>query len=174
MTTPPAAPRARRTTVPGALAARYDLAGAHYASAFALPVPRAGALTAEQWARAVFEGAPAPLRRFLVLGWTLGLGLRLGPRTSPRHVLGWAVSDAADHSLTLTARSPLVLTHNVVAVEDARVLWATFVRFDRPVGRPLWALAAPVHHRTVPRLLGRAARAAASAGETTRGDGRLP
>lgn len=48
MTTPPAAPLARRTTVPGALAARYDLAGAHYASAFALPVPRAGALTAEQ------------------------------------------------------------------------------------------------------------------------------
>ncbi|MBU3864365.1 DUF2867 domain-containing protein [Streptomyces sp. 4503] len=174
MTTPPAAPRARRTAVPGALAARDDLADAHYASAFALPVPRAGSLTAEQWARAVFEGAPAPLRRFLVLGWTLGLGLRLGPRTSPRHVLGWAVSDAADHSLTLTARSPLVLTHNVVAIEDARVLWATFVRFDRPVGRPLWALAAPVHHRTVPRLLGRAARDAASAGETTRGDGRLP
>ncbi|AEM84713.1 DUF2867 domain-containing protein [Streptomyces violaceusniger] len=174
MTTPPATPRARRAAVPGALAARDDLTGAHYASAFALPVPRAGALTAEQWVRAVFEGTPAPLRRFLVLGWTLGLGLRLGPRTSPRHVLGWAVSDAADHSLTLTARSSLVLTHNVVAVEDARVLWATFVRFDRPVGRPLWALAAPVHHRPVPRLLRRAARDAASAGETTPGDGRSP
>ncbi|SED56883.1 hypothetical protein [Streptomyces melanosporofaciens] len=85
MTTPPATPRARRVAVPRAPAARDDLADAHYASAFALPVPRAGALTAERWARA-----------------------------------------------------------------------------------------APIHHRTVPRLLRRAARDAVSTGETTRGDGRLP
>jgi hypothetical protein len=47
--------------------------------------------TAEQWARSVFEDMPRPLRAFIVLGWVAILRLRLGPRPSPSHMLGWSV-----------------------------------------------------------------------------------
>ncbi|WP_041823585.1 hypothetical protein [Streptantibioticus cattleyicolor] len=143
-------PRARRVAV--------NPAGAHDASAFALPAAALPSLTPEEWARATFEGAPGPLRQVLRAGWTAGLGLRLGPGSSPRHVLGWPITGSGADAVTLEARSPLLTARNVVTVEGSRLVWATFVWFEKPAGRAVWSAAAPVHHRTVPYLLARAAR----------------
>ncbi|MFC1410088.1 hypothetical protein ACEZCY_12535 [Streptacidiphilus sp. N1-12] len=107
MATPPKAPRARRIEVPGEIPGG-GLPDADYASAFELTTPDARALTPAQWARGAFEGAPAPLRPVLLLGWTLVLGLRLGPRPSPDHVLGWPIRDAGPDSVTLEADSRLL------------------------------------------------------------------
>lgn len=135
-------------------------ATADYSSAFLLPAAgRSG--TPEEWARAVFEGVPVPLRWLLPLGWRLVLGLRLGPRNSPRHVLGWAVTDADAGSITLESQSWLVVAENIVVVDDAGVRWVTVVRFRRRIAAAVWAVAARIHHLTVPWLLGRAARSRA-------------
>lgn len=151
-------PRAHRAEVPLSVRAGIGGAQSDYTSAFELPVPDARAQTAEQWARATFEGAPAPLRRVLLLGWTLVLGLRLGPVPSPGHVLGWPVTDSGSGSATLTASSWLITAQNVVVTGESSVTWVTLVRFDRRIGRAVWSMARPVHHLVVPRLLRRASR----------------
>jgi hypothetical protein len=151
--------RAHRAPVPSALREDGRFAGAGYASAFRL---RAAGPGSERWARAVFEGAPAPLRPVLVAAWSLGLGLRLGPRPSAGHVLGWEIEHSDADMTVLHARSRLIDAWNVVAAPEgdgADLVWATFVRFNRPPGRPLWAAAAPVHHVILPYLLRRAGRA---------------
>jgi hypothetical protein len=128
-----------------------------YASAFAVSRRAGDERSAEQWARAAFEGAPAALRTFVVVGWRYGLGFRLGPRGSAAHVLGWKIASSTPEVVVLTLQSPLVTAHKVVRVDAARVAMTTFVRYERAPARALWSAAAPVHHRTEPYLLGRAA-----------------
>src|ERR1700722_6642574 len=147
---------ARRVEVPVAIQSRHDRAASEYASAFELPIGARKFLTPEQWARATFEGAPASLRVLLVTGWKYGLGLRLGARTSPDHVLGWLISSSGPDSITLEARSRLMVAQNIVAVNDSTVVLVTLVQFNRRAGRALWAVATPVHIKVIPYLLQRA------------------
>ncbi len=162
--------RVQRVEVPPTIAAErpYD-----YASAFALtlavspgrstPSTRTAPRTAEQWARAVFEGAPAALRWFIVFGWRFVLGLRLDPDSAADRVLGWTVeaTASAPDTVTLAAASRFLRAENIVAVDEEVVVWVTVVRYESRAARPLWAVAAAIHHRTIPFLLGHAARAAA-------------
>jgi hypothetical protein len=139
-------PRARRVEVPRELAGEDAPSNTNYVSAFALTTANAQAATAEQWSRAVFEGAPAPLRWLMLTGWERVLGLRLGARHSAAHVLGWPISESAANSITLQSRSRLLAAENVLVVSETCVMWVTRVRFDRASGRPLWAMAKPIHH----------------------------
>jgi len=116
------------------------------------------ARTAEQWARATFEDAPRALRAFIVAGWTAGLGLRLGPRPSPDHVLGWRIVTAAPDLITLSVQAALLGTaHIVLQLDSSRVVLASSVLYEKRGARPIWSAVQPVHHRIVPYLLGRAA-----------------
>jgi hypothetical protein len=128
-----------------------------YAVAFELSHPAADTRTPEQWARAVWEQAPPPVRRLLLAGWRIGLGLHLGPPDTPAHVLGWALTSTTGRAAVLDARSRLMTARNVVELRGTRVRWTTFVRFDRRPAATLWFLAAPVHQVTIPYLLRRAA-----------------
>ncbi|MFD0023910.1 DUF2867 domain-containing protein [Streptomyces sp. NPDC058382] len=150
--------RVRRVEVPQTALTVGAGGGAAYASAFELPSAQARARTPEQWARAAFEGAPAPLRGMLVLGWRFALGLRLGPRPSPGHVLGWPVAETGPDAVALEARSGLITARNVVTVSATGVVWSTFVRYESRIARPVWAAIAPVHHLAIPYLLARANR----------------
>jgi hypothetical protein len=147
---------ARRVEVPDEIRARPGQPGSGYASAFELAIGARRFLTPEQWARATFEGAPAPLKVFLTTGWKYGLGLALGARASPEHVLGWLISSSSSDSITLQARSRFLVAQNVVMVSDSTVVLATLVQFSGRTGRALWAVATPVHHRVIPYLLQRA------------------
>jgi hypothetical protein len=152
--------RVRRVEVPQQIAASFARSTANYAAAFALTTEDAGARTPVQWARAVFEGAPAALRWFMVFGWTRVLGLRLARHQSDDHVLGWAIADrhAVPGSTVLIATSRFLRACNTVTVEGPTVTWVTLVHYSSAAGRPLWALARPIHHLTIPFVLARAAR----------------
>jgi hypothetical protein len=117
--------------------------------------------TAEQWARAVFEGAPPLLRCFIVFGWRFVLGLRLRPPAAADQVLGWAIESSATEpdTVTLAAAGPLLRAENIVAVDEAVVVWVTVVRYERPAARPLWAVASAIHILTIRYLLGAADKA---------------
>ncbi|MFI9235686.1 DUF2867 domain-containing protein [Streptomyces sp. NPDC053079] len=144
----------RRTRVPQEMDGGKEFARSAYSSAFELSAANVASLTPEQWARAVFEGAPAVVRWILLLGWRRVLGLRLR-LSSPESVLGWSVADRGPGTLTLEAHSRLIGARNVVLVREGSVVWVTFVRFNRPIARPIWGLAAPVHHAVIPWLLRR-------------------
>jgi hypothetical protein len=146
----------RRVEVPVGVRSRDDHPQSDYASAFELPLGDRKFLTPEQWARATFEGAPALLKAFMSAGWKNGLGLRLGPLTSPDHVQGWLIASSSADSITLEARSRLMVAQNVVVVGESTVVLVTFVHFIRRVGRVAWAVAVPIHNRVIPFLLRRA------------------
>lgn len=133
------------------------LANPDYASTFAVTASQSDARSAEQWIRDTFEGAPRAVRSFVVIGWRYLLGLQLGPPRSPAHVLGWKIVASSPDSIVLEVRSALVTACKVLRVESSRVVTTTFVRYERRAGRAVWSALAPVHHRTEPYLLGRAA-----------------
>jgi hypothetical protein len=151
----------RRVGVPQPIAATFACSTANYASAFALTTDAAATSTPLEWARAVFEGAPAAVRWCLVFGWTRVLRLKLEPRNADGHVLGWSVadSDLVVGSTELHAASPFLRARNIVMVDEATVTWVTLVHYSNAAARPLWAMARPIHHLTIRSLLARAARA---------------
>lgn len=110
----------------------------------------------DQWARRVFEDAPPPTRWFLLTGWRWALGLRLAPRPSPAHVLGWAILARTDRALVIETRSPVLAAQQVFWVGDACLRQATFVRYENRVGALLWPPVSVIHRRVVPYLLRRA------------------
>lgn len=132
------------------------LVGPHYASAFELSVPGAEERSPEQWLRAVFEGAPRPVRWLVRVGWRVGLGVRLGPFSVPERVFGCPLVRSDDEAAIFEMESKLIAAHNVVLVRDGRVRCATFVRYERPSARALWSVAAVIHIRLAPYLLRRA------------------
>jgi hypothetical protein len=148
---------ARRVAVTEEIRAVETLAEPDYAAGWEVTLPPGDARTAEQWARATFEGAPPLLRTFVVAGWITGLGLRLAARSSPDHVLGWRIATNATDRIILAEPFRGGTAHNVVQIDGARVLFATFVRYETRWGRPLWSTVAPLHQRIIPYLLGRAA-----------------
>jgi hypothetical protein len=125
-----------------------------------------GRRTAEQWARAVFEGAPAGMRTLLSIGWRL-IGLQLAPPRLTGHVLGWRIVKNSPDVVVLQARSIAGLTTRLVLQVDAvgcdsgqsstELRFATFVRCDGLVGKALWFGVAPLHRLVVSRVLGGAA-----------------
>lgn len=149
---------ARRVDVTDDMRAASTVADSDYASAFQVAVSTIDARSPEQWARTAFEDAPRLLRSIIVIGWRVALGLRLGPRASPDHVLGWKIVSSTPDAITLEVGSRLVTAVKVLQVGAGRATAATFVRYERWPGRIVWRVIAPVHHRTEPLLLTLAAR----------------
>lgn len=149
--------RARRIQLPDAIRAADTLPDPDFASAFEQPIAPAPPRSAQTWARAVFEDAPAPMRWFMRAGWRFPLLFQLAPTGTPGHVLGCRIIRDEPEMVLLEQRSPLMTAHNAVLVEPTRIVWATLVSYHRPLARPLWSVAVPIHHRTLPYLLGRCA-----------------
>ncbi|MFB9831369.1 DUF2867 domain-containing protein [Actinoallomurus acaciae] len=150
--------RARQVAVEASTRAVDTLAEPDYASSFEISTPQADARSPEQWARALFEEAPRALRLFLVFGWRTALGLRLGPRPSADHVLGWRIIATTSDATVLALDSPLITGHNVLEIKDSRILFSTFVRYEHWAAKAIWAMVAPIHHKTIPFLLRHATR----------------
>jgi hypothetical protein len=147
-----------RAVEPSAEARRLALDHPDYAYACQRVTDGVAGRPAEQWARDVFEGAPQPLRGIIVAGWITVLRLRLSrPRSSPSDVLGWEIISATPAAAVLGVTSAALTARLVVQVEGDAVTHSTFLRYDRPYGRVLWALAVPVHRLVIPYLLNRAA-----------------
>jgi Protein of unknown function (DUF2867) len=114
--------------------------------------------SAEQWARAMFEGAPVGMRTFLVRTWPL-FGVRLGPLHTADYVLGWRIVKNTPDFVVLQVRSAAGVTVRlVVQAGEGSVLAGTFVRCEGLPGRVLWFAIAPIHRLVMSRLLGEATR----------------
>jgi hypothetical protein len=128
-----------------------------YSDFFSAEISAGDDCSPEQLARAVFEGAPRSVRLFLVAGFRYGLGLRFGPRSSPEHVLGWAIIDREPDSITIESRSWMLTSRLVFRTDESQVSVSTFVRYDKSIAKVLWPPVSLLHCQIVPRLLRRAA-----------------
>lgn len=113
--------------------------------------------SAEQWARDAWEGSPAPLRWFMIAGWRIVLGLRLGPRRSPDHILGWRIVERRPDEAVCELRSGFLGAYNTFRLVDNRVVWSTFVIYTRPMARAIWPPVSVLHRPLVRFALRRAA-----------------
>jgi hypothetical protein len=143
----------QQTAVPAHVRQAATLGRIDYADTFVLD---ARGRTAEEWARATLEAAPAALRRNLRTSWT-ALGLRLGPEHSEAHVLGWAIARNTPDELLLSARSRLGMPAELLFQRrDGRLFFATLIQHRNPLLRVAWKAVVPSHVRTVRHLLRRA------------------
>jgi hypothetical protein len=147
--------RVRRTS-PATL---FDTAAhdADFACAYEIEVAPDDGRSSEQWARAAWEGSPAMLRWFMLAGWRVVLGLRLGPRPSPDHILGWRIVHQDADETVCHLRSGFLDAYNTFRRIDDRLVWSTFVTYERPVARVVWPPTSLVHRALVRVALRRAA-----------------
>jgi hypothetical protein len=128
-----------------------------FACAFAVPVAAGDNRSSEEWARAVWEGSPAPIRWFMLFGWRAVLRLRLGPRHSPDHILGWRIVERTESETVCHLESGFLKADNVFRKVDSTVVWSAFITYERPIAKAVWPPAALVHRVLARFALGRAA-----------------
>jgi len=146
----------RRTSVTNDVAASER--AADFVCAYEVDIAPGDERSAEQWARDAWEGASAPLRWFMLAGWRLVLGLRLGPRSSPDHILGWSITGRSPNETVCQLRSGFLRAANVFRRADGRLVWSTRVTYDRPLARVIWPPVSLLHRPLVRVALRRAAR----------------
>jgi hypothetical protein len=143
----------RQVAVPPSARALCTLARIDYEDAFLVQIGPVEDRTAEQWARAILEGAPAMMRRMLLLGWS-ALGLQLGPTGSDGFVLGWAVRRSTPDFVLLGASSRLGLRAELLFERRQQsLLFDTFVQKENRMARTMWAAVEPLHRPIVRDLL---------------------
>jgi hypothetical protein len=148
--TPPAV---RQVTVPTDARAICTLDRIDYADAFEADVGPPRRRTAEQWARAVLEDAPAGLRGRLVASWC-AIGLKLSHGRSHAAVLGWQIRCNVPEFVLVGADSRIGMPAELLfrRLPD-RLLFCTFVQHDNPTARAVWAGVERAHVPAVHRLL---------------------
>jgi hypothetical protein len=124
-----------------------------YVDAFEVTRSGTGTPSAEEWARAVFEGAPRPVRWFLLTGWRLVLGLRLDSRMSPGRVLGWRIAANEPDLIRLESQSSLISARLILRLSGSTAVLSTRVHYARPLTRLLWTAIGPIHRQALPYLL---------------------
>lgn len=110
--------------------------------------------TPEHWARAMFGDVPSAAERLI---WRGLLGLRLSPERSPHTVAGWRITEHGADWIRLETASWFLTANLVVQTADGRVALATFLRYDRTIGRLVWPPLSAIHRALVPRVLREAA-----------------
>jgi hypothetical protein len=131
--------------------------GYDFACAYEIAVPSSDKRSSEEWARDIWEGAPAPLRWFMLAGWRFVLRLRLGPMHSPDHILGWRIVSRSADEIVCQLGSRFLDAHNSFRRVDGMFVWSTFVGYERPMARVIWPVASPLHRLLVRISLRRAA-----------------
>ncbi|WP_435839077.1 DUF2867 domain-containing protein [Streptodolium elevatio] len=139
-----------RRSVPPSLQALTSLPDFDYVDVFTIDTGANADATPERWARAMFGDVPSLAERFI---WRGLLGLRLTRGRSADTVAGWRVTGRGEDWIRLAAASWFLSGNLVVRTTGGRTSLATFLRYERPVGRLAWRPLSAVHRRLVPGLL---------------------
>jgi len=146
--------------VPEAIRSLTTLGAPDYVDLFTVTVPGAAEHPVEAWGRAVFERTP--LSRNSLRLWRT-MGLRLGPRGSPDHIGGWAISARGDNWLRAETGSWYATAQAVCVVDDDRVSLSLSLRYDRRrIAALIWSVIVGPHQRAVPVMLRHAVKVMAA------------
>ena len=88
------------------------------------------------------------------------LRFRLGPSSSPEHIIGWTVVRSDRDEIALAADGPLMRGQLTLRREDgSRAVLTTRVRYhQRIAASAVWFVVGPVHRIVAPRLIQRSAQ----------------
>lgn len=131
-----------------------------YADAFLVDTGAHPEWSAERWATAVLEEAPAATRAQLLSGW-LALGLK-SAEPGPA-ILDWAVRSRTPNTVLLGRDSRIGMPGELLfTLREEGLLFATFGHHRTPATRAVWAAVIRTHVRMVLELLERVAPADAT------------
>ena len=134
-----------------------DGATCDYADCFEVRLDRPDTHSAEEWARACLDSAPAAARATIRLahGGILRFDLRADDAD---HLMGWLVEQADREVLHLKTSGPLLGAHIIARrTSPTTCRMTTFLLYERPAARRLWVFVGPLHRAIAPLLLRRAA-----------------
>lgn len=137
-----------RTDVPEDVLALSSLPDADYVDVFTVFTDVEA--TPERWARAMFGDVPSAAEQLI---WRGLLGMRLSRGRSPDTIAGWQIAEGGENWLRLEAGSWFLTGNLVVQVTDESTSLATFVRYERSLGRLIWPPLSVIHRRLAPSLL---------------------
>ena len=136
-----------------------ERSGADYTDVFEVPLPPGDSRTAEQTFRDAVGHRPGPSGGLVSWIHRHVLGFRLGPNSSPDHIIGWTIVRSDPDELVLSARGPLMQGELTLRRRyDRRASLTTRVHYcHKFTARTVWAVVGPVHRAVAPRLMARAA-----------------
>jgi hypothetical protein len=143
---------AGRRDIPASVRALSSLPRPDYADLFTLVTDVEAA--PERWARAMFGSVPSAGELFI---WRGLLGLRLTRERSPATVAGWQITGRGPDWVRLEAASWFMTGNLLIQTAAGQVSLATFLHYDRPLGRLWWPPLSAIHRRLVPGVLRHAA-----------------
>ncbi len=162
--TPPRDGRAGISTVrwgrevPDAIRALGALANADYADIVTASVSETPAAP-EQLVHAALKGIPRGLLFFVPFVQRVVLGLRLQLRPSPDRLLGWEIVERGENWIRIEASSWFLTGHVVMHVDEGRLSFASFIRYDRRLAAFVWPPVSLIHRQVALALVRSAIRA---------------
>jgi Protein of unknown function (DUF2867) len=134
--------------------------GADYTDVFEVPIAEGDVRSAELAFRDALGSEPGALGGLVLWIHRHVLGFRLGPASSPGHVIGWPIVHSDDDEIALTADGPLMRGELTLRREGGRrAVLTTRLHFRRKIAaRTVWAVVGPLHRVVAPRLMERSAR----------------
>ncbi len=130
---------------------------ADYTDVFEAPVSPDDERSAEQALRDAVGNKPGTGGSVIVWIHRHVLGLRLGPYSSPDHIIGWAIESSDHDQVVLTADGPLMRGRLTLRRHDGQPATLTtrvHYRHDIAAGA-VWTVVGPLHRAVAPRLLER-------------------
>jgi Protein of unknown function (DUF2867) len=143
--------------------ARTDETEADYADVFEVPIHPGDFRTAEQAFRDALGDEPGALGSLVLWIHRHVLRFRLGPYSSPEHVIGWPIMHSDHDEIVLATGGPLMRAQLTLRRENGRraILTTRLHYRHSTAARTVWAMVGPLHRTVAPRLMERSARRAA-------------
>ncbi|MCV7093375.1 DUF2867 domain-containing protein [Mycobacterium interjectum] len=132
--------------------------GADYTDVFEVPMARGDSRTAEQAFRDAVGDRPGAGGRWVLWIHRHVLRFRLGPYSSPQHIIGWAITRSDRDEVVLTTGGPLMRGELTLRRRDGRAMLTTRVHYGHKIAaRTVWAVIGPLHRDVAPQLVKRIA-----------------
>lgn len=130
-----------------------------YTDVFEVPFRSGDGRSAEQALRDAVGNDPGTGGSVVVWIHRHMLGFRLGPYSSPDHIIGWSIESSDDDEVVLTADGPLMRGRLTLLRKDGQpATLTTRVHYRHGIAAgAVWAVVGPLHRAVAPRLLQRAA-----------------
>ena len=135
---------------------------ADYTDVFEAPIPPGDLRTAEQAIRDALGDRPGAGGSLVLWIHRHVLRFRLGPYSSPEHVIGWRIVHSDHDEIVLATDGPLMRGQLTLRLDGRRAILTTRVHYRHKIAaRLVWGMIGPLHRVVAPRLVERGARRAA-------------
>jgi hypothetical protein len=135
------------------------LANADYADIVTATIDEGSSKAPDELISAALKGVPRGLLVLMPLVQRGILGLRLKLQPSPDHLLGWQIANRGESWMRIEAASWFMTGHVVMHIDEGRLSFASFIRYDRWLAKLVWPPVSLIHRQVALALVRSAARA---------------